>query len=108
MRCSSGNLSLRFGEDRLLATATRSWLERITPADVALCRISDGERLGGARPTVEIGFHAGILRERPEMNVVLHFQTPCATALACRIRDPARPSISPTSVSAKRPCPLKA
>ncbi len=31
-----------------------------------------------------MGFHAGILRSRPEVNVVLHFQTPFATALASR------------------------
>jgi ribulose-5-phosphate 4-epimerase/fuculose-1-phosphate aldolase len=36
------------------------------------------------QPSVEMGFHAGILRCRPDVNVVLHFQTPCGTALASR------------------------
>ena len=36
------------------------------------------------KPSVEMGFHAGILQSRTEVNVVLHFQTPCATALASR------------------------
>ena len=36
------------------------------------------------KPSVEVGFHAGILRTRPEVNVVLHFQTPYATALVSR------------------------
>lgn len=84
MRCSSGNFSLRLGADLLLVTATRSWLERITPQDIALCRITDGQRIGGAKPTVELSFHAGIMRARPDINVVLHFQTPCATTMACR------------------------
>ncbi len=83
LRCSSGNLSLRVNGDQLLVTATRSWLERLTPENLALCRMADGWRLEGAKPTVEIGFHAGILKVRPEVNVVLHFQTPCATTLAC-------------------------
>jgi ribulose-5-phosphate 4-epimerase/fuculose-1-phosphate aldolase len=84
MRCSSGNMSLRLDEERMLATATRSWMENISPAQVSVCRIEDGALLEGAKPTVEIGFHAGILRTRPEVNVVLHFQTPHATALACQ------------------------
>jgi ribulose-5-phosphate 4-epimerase/fuculose-1-phosphate aldolase len=84
VRCSSGNLSWRIGPDRMLAKASRAWMERMTEDDVALCRIADGATLNGRTPTVEIGFHAGILRARPEVDVVLHFQTPCATALACR------------------------
>lgn len=52
--------------------------------DVALCRIEDGAFLDDRRPTVEVNLHAGILRVRPEMNVVLHFQSPHATTSACR------------------------
>jgi len=86
MRCSSGNLSRRLDNDRMIATATRSWMENISEKQVSLCRISDGVLLGGPRPTVEIGFHAAILKERRDVNVVMHFQTPCATALACQGR----------------------
>ncbi|MDA3925998.1 MAG: class II aldolase/adducin family protein [Kiritimatiellae bacterium] len=84
MRCSSGNMSMRLDDTRMLATATRSWMENVTAEQVSVCRIADGALLEGAKPTVEIGFHAGILRTRADVNVVLHFQTPCATALACR------------------------
>lgn len=83
MRCSSGNLSLRLDDQRMLITASRSWLDRIRPEQLAVCRIADGGLLEGARPSVETGFHAGILRQRGDVNVVLHFQSPCATALAC-------------------------
>ncbi len=83
VRCSSGNLSVRAGEDLMVVSASRSWLERITPEQVTVCRIADGQTLEGPPPTVEIGFHAGILRLRPEVNVVLHYQTPAATTLAC-------------------------
>ena len=52
-----------------------------------MCRIADGGILDGPKPTVEIAFHAGILRARPDIDVVMHFQTPYATALACREMD---------------------
>ena len=84
MRCSSGNLSMRLDEERLLATASRSWMSTLSRDQVTVCRIRDGHVLRGTKPTVEIGFHCGILRERPDVNVVLHFQAPCATTLACQ------------------------
>lgn len=84
MRCSSGNLSLRIDSERLLITSSRSWMERMSPDDLSVCRISDGSLLEGKKPSAEIGFHAGIMNLRPDVNVVLHFQTPYATALACR------------------------
>jgi ribulose-5-phosphate 4-epimerase/fuculose-1-phosphate aldolase len=87
MRCSSGNISRRFDDDRLLATASRSWAENLCGDDVSVCRIADGAIIDGPKPTVEIGFHAGIMRARPDIDVVMHFQTPCATALACRKAD---------------------
>lgn len=82
--CSSGNLSWRIHKDRMLVTATRSWMADITAQQVALCRISDAESMNGIAPSKEVGFHAGILREREDVNVVLHFQSPCATTIACR------------------------
>ena len=83
MKCSSGNMSKRLDDERLIASASRSWMERIREKEVSLCRICDGQLIDGPKQTVEIAFHAEILRRRPEMNVVLHFQSPCATTLAC-------------------------
>ncbi len=83
VRCSSGNLSMRIDADCMLITASRSWMAHLTRGDVAVCRISDGEMLDGGTPSVETGFHAGILRERADANAVLHFQSPSATTLAC-------------------------
>lgn len=68
----------------MLVTSSRSWMTNLSPAQVSVCRISDGSLLDGGKPTVEIGFHAGILRTRSDVNVVMHFQTPHATAIACR------------------------
>jgi ribulose-5-phosphate 4-epimerase/fuculose-1-phosphate aldolase len=86
MRCSSGNLSCRLDEQRMLVKASRSWMADLRAADVAVCRIADEVSLGGKSPSVEIGFHAGVLRTRADVNVVLHFQTTAATALACSRR----------------------
>ncbi len=87
VHCSCGNLSMRVDDERFLITSTGSWMERMTAEQATLCRTRDGAALSGNKPSSEIGFHAGILRARPELNVVLHFQTPCATALACRKPD---------------------
>ena len=83
-RCSSGNLSIRIDEDLILISASRSWLSRLTEGELAVCRISDGTLVSGNRPSVETGIHTGILRERTGDNVVLHFQSPAATAFCCR------------------------
>ncbi len=82
--CGSGNLSSRADDDRMLVTGTNSWMVSISIEEVAVCRIEDGATLNGENPSKEIGFHAAILRERADVNVVLHFQSPCATTLACR------------------------
>lgn len=87
VHCSCGNLSMRVDEARFLITSTGSWMERMTREQITLCRAQDGATLAGNKPSSEVGFHAGILRARDEIAVVLHFQTPCATALACRKPD---------------------
>ncbi len=84
VRCSSGNMSQRLNSERMLITASRSWMEDLSADGVCICRISDGTSMDEKQPSVEIGFHSGILRCRPDVNVVLHFQTPCGTALASR------------------------
>jgi ribulose-5-phosphate 4-epimerase/fuculose-1-phosphate aldolase len=81
--CSSGNLSARLDEQRMLISGSRAWLAEITPDAVSVVRLADAEPLAGPRPSVESRFHAGILRERGDVNVVLHFQSPFATAVAC-------------------------
>ena len=94
LSCSSGNLSLRLpelsGDSGLaLLSATGSWLEELREDQIALCRISDGRCLNGVRPTMEAGFHLGTMRKRPEVGCVLHFQSPCATVVACMKDKPA-------------------
>lgn len=80
--CSSGNISWRVG-DEVLLSGTGSWVPSLPKEKVAVCKLETGEVLNGVKPTMENGFHLGVLRERPDVNVVLHFQSPYATAVAC-------------------------
>ncbi|NQU10315.1 class II aldolase/adducin family protein [bacterium] len=81
--CGSGNLSWQANDTLLLITATNSWMADLGRDTVAVRRIADLESVNGIEPSKEIGFHAAILRDRADVNVVLHFQTPCATTVAC-------------------------
>lgn len=80
--CSSGNLSWRVG-DEALVSGTGSWVPELTDDNVAVVRVATGEVLNGVRPSMESTFHLGVMRERPDVGVVLHFQSPCATTVAC-------------------------
>lgn len=96
--CSSGNLSWRIGENALVS-GTGSWVLTLSKEKVAVCKIETGEVLNGVRPSMESGFHLGIFRERPDVNVVLHFQSCYATAVACMKQVPAD-----FNVTAEIPC----
>lgn len=85
--CSSGNLSMRCG-DRALLSATGSWLGRLGESDIAVCDIGTGRSLNGVVPTMESGFHLGIMRRRPDVGCVLHFQSPYATVVSCMKHKP--------------------
>ena len=87
MLCSSGNLSWRVG-DKMLVSGTGSWLPVLTPEKISVCDIVSGQPENGVRPSMESVFHLGVLRERPEVNVVLHFQSEYATVVACMKNKP--------------------
>ena len=71
----------------------------LTKDKVAVCRLETGEILNGVKPSMESVFHLGVLRERPDVNVVLHFQSPYATAVACMEETP-----KDFNVTAEVPC----
>lgn len=86
--CSSGNLSWRVEENRALVSGTGSWLPRLANENVAICDISTGMPVDGPRPSMESVFHLGVLRQRKDMNVVLHFQSEFATIVSCMKNKP--------------------
>ncbi|MBN1422209.1 MAG: class II aldolase/adducin family protein [Planctomycetes bacterium] len=83
VRASGGNLSQRLDGGAVAITATGAWLGDLTREQIALLRLEDGRPLGPAVPSVEAGFHLGVLRARPDLNAILHFQSPAATTIAC-------------------------
>jgi ribulose-5-phosphate 4-epimerase/fuculose-1-phosphate aldolase len=97
--CRSGNLSWRVADDQALVSATGSWLPELTADKVTLCRISTGEVLEGLKPSMESSFHLGVLKVRDDVNVVLHFQSEYATAVACMKNKPKN-----FNVTAEVPC----
>ena len=96
--CSSGNLSWRIG-DEALVSGTGSWVPNLQKEKVSQCLVATGEVLNGVKPSMESGFHLGVLRECPDCDVVLHFQSPFATAVACMQETP-----KDFNVTAEVPC----
>ena len=80
--CSSGTLSWRIG-DKALISGTGSWVPSLRADHVSVCDVATGEVLNGVKPSMESVFHLGVMRERPDVGVVLHFQSPYATQVAC-------------------------
>ncbi len=83
LRYSSGNMSCRLDDEIVALSASGAWLGEMTGDEVAICTLADGKSINDKQPTAESGFHLGILRSREDANVVLHFQSPFATAIAC-------------------------
>ncbi|MBK7030827.1 MAG: class II aldolase/adducin family protein [Bacteroidales bacterium] len=81
--CSSGNMSWRIDNDIMLISQTGSWLPTLTKDQICISRLTDGMILNSVRPSMDSGFHFGIMRERKDVKVILHFQSLYATTLAC-------------------------
>lgn len=77
---AAGNISVRTGE-RFLITPSSLPYEGMTPEDIVEMEY-DGS-FKGRRPSSEWRFHRDILRQRPDVNVVLHCHSVHATTLAC-------------------------
>lgn len=95
VKCSSGNLSCRHGNDQMLVSASGAWMETMTPEQIAVCQLSDGTVLNDACPSIESGIHFGILNNRPDINVVIHYQSLHATTIACYKNLPERFDLIP-------------
>ncbi len=86
-RCSSGNLSWRLGE-LALVSATGSWVPELRKEQVSVCRITTGEWINGVKPSMESTFHLTIMLNRPELNVVLRWQSIYENTVACMKNKP--------------------
>ncbi len=84
-RGTSGNVSCREA-DHFLITPSGVPVDEITPSRIVALNF-DGKVIGIGKPSSEWQFHADILRERSEINAVVHTHAPYATALACLRED---------------------
>jgi ribulose-5-phosphate 4-epimerase/fuculose-1-phosphate aldolase len=67
----------------MLISQTGSWLPYLSKDQVSISRLTDGTILNHVNPTMDSGFHFGIMHQRKDVNVILHFQSLYGTTLAC-------------------------
>lgn len=80
---TSGNLSVRLGEDRILATPTGRSKFTLRSEDMVIVDLEGRQLAGSRRVTSEIGMHLAVYRLRPDANAVIHSHPPIATGFAC-------------------------
>ena len=79
---SSGNISARLSDGRLLVTPTGSSFGRLDPSRLSLFD-RDGRLIGGDKPTKEMPLHAAFYETRPEKTgAVVHLHSSHSVALS--------------------------
>src|SRR5215467_4899704 len=79
---TSGNVSVRCGEQRFFVSPSGMDYEALQTQDVPLMDV-DGRWFGRRRPSSEWRFHRDIFQAREEVGAIVHTHSPQATALAC-------------------------
>ena len=80
---TSGNLSVRLDDQRLLVTPTGASKYLLTPTDMVVVDLQ-GHQLAGARKvTSEVSMHLAVYQHREDVAAVIHSHPPIATAFAC-------------------------
>ena len=81
---TSGNVSIRYKNSFLITPSSISYNE-MTPDDIVEMNWAGG--FIGKQPSSEWRFHRDILKNRKDINVVLHCHSINATSLSCHNRD---------------------
>jgi len=77
-----GNVTLRLGPDRILASPTGVGKLQIDEEQLLTVDL-EGRKLGGrTRPFSEIGLHLRVYKARPDVQAVIHAHPPTATGFA--------------------------
>ena len=78
-----GNLSVRLGANRVLVTPSGLIKSLLEPADMVEVDLAGKPlRRGARKPTSELDLHLRILRQRPDVEAVVHAHPPAATGFA--------------------------
>ena len=80
---TSGNLSVRLSQERLLATPTGASKYLLQARDMVVIDLEGRQISGSKRVTSEIGMHLAIYQQRQDVQAVIHSHPVVATAFAC-------------------------
>jgi L-fuculose-phosphate aldolase len=80
---TSGNVSVRTPDDRILITPSGLPYEEMKPEDVAVVDMEGNLVSGPLAPSVETPMHLGIYAARPEAKSIVHTHARYSTILAC-------------------------
>jgi L-fuculose-phosphate aldolase len=83
MPATSGNLSVRLDDGRLLVTPTSASKYLLRGSDMVVVDLAGRHLQGSRRATSELGMHLAFYREREDVQAVIHAHPPVATAFAC-------------------------
>jgi L-fuculose-phosphate aldolase len=80
---TSGNLSVRLDDWRLLVTPTGVSKFLLTSADMVIVDLHGRQLDGYRKVTSEVSMHLAVYRDRHDVTAVVHSHPPIATAFAC-------------------------
>jgi L-fuculose-phosphate aldolase len=80
---TSGNLSARLDDHRLLVTPTGGSKYLLTPTDMVIVDLQGRQLAGSRKVTSEISMHLAVYQHREDVEAVIHSHPPIATAFAC-------------------------
>jgi L-fuculose-phosphate aldolase len=80
---TSGNLSVRLDDHRLLVTPTGVSKFLLRSADMVLIDLHGRPLNGHRKVTSEVSMHLAVYRQRDEVKAIVHSHPPIATAFAC-------------------------
>ncbi len=80
---TSGNLSARLDEERLLVTPTGMSKFLMKPSDMVIVDLEGRLLFGDRKVTSEVGMHLAIYAVRKDISAVIHSHPPIATGFAC-------------------------
>jgi L-fuculose-phosphate aldolase len=82
--CGEGNVSERQTEDTFLIKASGTSLHTLTKEDLTLCNTNGAQiELSHKKPSIEVLFHAWIMKHFPEINYIAHTHPPKTTQILC-------------------------
>ena len=80
---TSGNLSVRLDQHRLLVTPTGASKYLLAPADMVIVDLQGRQLAGSRKVTSEVSMHLAVYQHRKDIAAVIHSHPPIATAFAC-------------------------